>query len=101
MRIGFSDKNWVGIGLKWVRLVISPFVWSGHQRDAGPLFLNTEGNKGNEGKTGTEIKIRKAGKQEKMKTSNSKPQTPGAQTPTVAGDDGNDLLFITRDFNST
>jgi hypothetical protein len=26
------------------------------------LFLNTEGNEGNEGKTGTEIKIRKAGK---------------------------------------
>ena len=83
--------------LNWVRLVISPFVWSGHQRDAGPLFLNTEGN---EGKTGTGIKIRKAGKQERMKTSSSKPQAPGAQTPTVAGDDGNDLLFITRDFSS-
>jgi hypothetical protein len=82
--------------LNWVRLVISPFVWSGHQRDAGPLFLNTEGN---EGKTGTEIKIRKAGKQERVKTSNSTTQAPVAQTPTAAGDDGNDLLFITRDFN--
>jgi len=59
-----------------------------------PLFLNTEGN---EGKTGTGIKIRKAGKQERMKTSNSKLQTPGAQTPTVADDDL--YLFITRDFN--
>jgi hypothetical protein len=58
------------------------------------LFLNTEGNGGNEGKTGTEIKIRKAGKQERMKTSNSKPQ---AQTPTVADDDI--YLFITSDFN--
>ena len=63
-----------------------------------PLFLNTEGDKGNEGKTGTEIKIRKAGKQERMKTSNSKPQAPSVQTPTVA-DDEVYLLFITRDFN--
>ena len=62
-----------------------------------PLFLNTEGNEGNEGKTETEIKIRKAGKQERMKTSNSKLQTPGAQTPTAADDDI--YLFITRDFN--
>jgi hypothetical protein len=84
--------------LNWVRLVISPFVWGSHEP---ALFLNTEGNEGNEGKTGTEIKIRKAGKQERMKTSNSKPQAPSVQTPTVAGDDGNDLLFITRDFNST
>ena len=78
------------------------FLWAAvNQRDAGPLFLNTEGNKGNEGKTGTEIKIRKAGKQERIKTSNSKPQAPGAQTPTVAGDDGHARSFITRDFNST
>jgi hypothetical protein len=63
-----------------------------------PPFLNTEGN---EEETGTEIKIRKAGKQERIKTSNSKPQAPGAQTPTVAGDAGHDILFITRDFNST
>ena len=80
--------------LNWVRLVISPFVWAGHQRDAGPLFLNTEGN---EGKTGTEIKIRKAGRQERIKTSNSKPQAPVVQTPTVADDEV--YLFITRDFN--
>jgi len=59
-----------------------------------PLFLNTEGN---EGKTGTGIKIRKAGKQERLKTSNSKPQAPGVQTPTVADDDI--YVFITRDFN--
>jgi hypothetical protein len=31
-------------------------------RHQSPLFLNTEGNKGNEGKTETEIKIRKTGK---------------------------------------
>jgi hypothetical protein len=48
-----------------------------------PLFLNTEGN---EGKTGTEIKIRKAGKQERIKISNSEPQASGVQTPTVADD---------------
>ena len=59
-----------------------------------PLFLNTEGN---EGKTGTEIKIRKAGRQERIKTSNSKPQAPVVQTPTVADDEV--YLFITRDFN--
>jgi hypothetical protein len=59
-----------------------------------PLFLNTEGN---EGKTEAEIKIRKAGKQERVKTSDSKPQAPGAQTPTVADDDV--YIFITRDFN--
>ena len=88
--------------LNWVRLVISPFFGATmNQRDTRPLFLNTEGNEGNEGKTGTGIKIRKAGKQESMKTSNSKSQALGGQTPTVAGDDGNDLLFITRDFNST
>jgi hypothetical protein len=62
-----------------------------------PLFVNTEGNEENEGKTGTEIKIRKAGKLEWMRTSNSKPQVPGAQTPTAADDDI--YLFITRDFN--
>jgi hypothetical protein len=62
-----------------------------------PLFLNTEGNKGNEGKTGTGIKIKKAGRQERVKISNSKPQAPGVQTPTVADDDL--YLFITRDFN--
>ena len=62
-----------------------------------PLFLNTEGNEANEGKTGTGIKIRKAGRQEWVKTSDSKPQAPGAQTPTVADDDV--YLFITRDFN--
>ena len=77
------------------------FLWAAinqrDQRDAGPLFLNTEENEENEGKTGTEIKIRKAGTQERMKTSNSKPQAPGAQTPTVADDDI--YLFITRDFN--
>jgi len=59
-----------------------------------PLFLNTEGN---EGKTGAGIKIRKAGRQERVKTSDSKPQAPGAQTPTVADDEI--YLFITRDFN--
>ena len=69
------------------------FFLSGH----GPLFLNTEGNGGNEGKTGTGIKIRKAGRQERVKTSDSKPQAPGVQTPTVADDDL--YLFITRDFN--
>jgi hypothetical protein len=68
-----------------------------NQHIAGSLFLNTEGNEGNEVKTGTEIKIRKVGKQERMKTSNSKPQAPSAQTPTVADDVIN--LFITRDFN--
>ena len=84
--------------LNWVRLVISPFFGAAmNQRDTGPLFLNTEGNEGNEGKTGTEIKIRKAGKLEWMRTSNSKPQVPGAQTPTVADDDI--YLFITRDYN--
>jgi hypothetical protein len=41
------------------------------------LFLNTEGNEGNEGKTRTGIKIRKAGRQERVKTSDSKPQAPG------------------------
>jgi hypothetical protein len=66
-------------------------------RHRGPLFLNTEGNGGNEGKTGTEIKMRRAGKQERMKISNSKPQAPDAQTPTVADDDI--YFFITRDFN--
>jgi hypothetical protein len=60
-----------------------------------PLFLNTEVNKGNEGKTGTGIKIRKAGRQERVKTSDSKPQAPDVQTPTVADDDL--YLFITRD----
>ena len=81
--------------LNWVRLVISPFFGAAlNQRETGPLFLNTEGN---EGKTGTEIKIRKAGKQERMRTSNSKPQAPGAQTPTVADDDI--YLIITHDFN--
>ena len=60
-----------------------------------PLFLNTEGN---EGKAGAEIKIRKAGKQERMSTSKSKLRTPGAQIPTVADDDI--YLFITRDFNT-
>jgi hypothetical protein len=49
--------------------------------------------------TGTEIKIRKAGKQERMKTSDSKPQAPGVQTPTVADDEV--YLFITRDFIMT
>ena len=62
-----------------------------------PLFLNTEGNEGNEGKTEAEIKIRKAGKLEWMRTSNSNPQAPSAQSPTVADDDK--YLFITRDFN--
>ena len=62
-----------------------------------PLFLNTEGNEANEGKTGTGIKIRKAGRQERVKTSDSKPHAPSAQTPTVADDDI--YLFITRDFN--
>jgi hypothetical protein len=52
---------------------------------------------GNEGKTGTEIKIRKAGRQERTKTSNSKPQASAAQTPIVAGDDDDIYLFITRD----
>ena len=61
-----------------------------------PLFLNTEGN---EGKTGTGIKIRKAGKQERMKTSNSKPQVPSVQTPTVADDEV--YLFITREYDSS
>jgi hypothetical protein len=74
------------------------FLWAAinqrDQLDAGPLFLNTEEN---EEKTGTEIKIRKAGTQERMKTSNSQPQGPGAQTPTVADDDL--YLFITRDFS--
>ena len=84
--------------LNWVRLVISPFFGATmNQRDTGPLFLNTEGNEGNEGKTGTGIKIRKAGKQERMKTSNTKHQVPGTQTPTVADDDI--YLFITRDFS--
>ena len=32
-----------------------------------------------------------------VKTSDSKPQAPGVQTPTVADDDL--YLFITRDFN--
>ena len=77
------------------------FLWAAmnqrDQRDAGPLFLNTEGNEGNEGKTETEIKIRRAGKQEMIKTSNSKPQAPSAQTPIVADDDI--YLFITSDFN--
>jgi hypothetical protein len=62
------------------------------------LFLNTEGNEGNEGKPGTGIRIRKAGKQERMKTSDSKPQAPGAQTPTGADDDL--YLFITREYDS-
>jgi hypothetical protein len=59
-----------------------------------PLFLNTEGN---EGKTGAGIKIRKAGRQERVKTSDSKPKAPGVRTPTFADDDM--YLFITRDFN--
>ena len=70
------------------------FLWAAMNQ---PLFLNTEGNEENEEKTGTEIKIRKAGKQERMRTSNSKPQVPGARTPTVADDDI--YLFITRDYN--
>jgi hypothetical protein len=85
--------------LNWVRLVISPFVWAGHQRDAGPLFLNTEGNEGNEGKTGTGIKIRKVGRQERVKTSNSKPQASSVQTPTVADDEV--YLFITREYDTS
>ena len=60
-----------------------------------PLFLNTGGNEANEGKTGTGIKIRKAGRQERVKTSDSKPQVPDVQTPTVAEDDL--YLFITCD----
>ena len=28
MRIGFSDKNWVRIGLNWVRLVVFVFLTS-------------------------------------------------------------------------
>jgi hypothetical protein len=70
------------------------FLWAAINQ---PLFLNTEGNEGNEGKTEAEIKIRKAGKQERIKTSNSQPQAPVVQTPTVA--DGDVYLFITRDFN--
>jgi hypothetical protein len=66
-------------------------------RHRGPLFLNTEGNEGNEGKTGTGIKIRKAGRQEWVKTFDSKPQAPGVQTPTVADDDL--YLLITGNFN--
>jgi hypothetical protein len=75
-------------------LVISLFFGAAMNQ---PLFVNTEGNEGNEGKTGTEIKIRKAGKLEWMRTSHSKPQVPGAQTPTAADDDI--YLFITRDYN--
>ena len=48
-------------------------------------------------KTGVGNKIRKAGRQERIKTSNSKPQAPVVQTPTVADDEV--YLFITRDFN--
>ena len=66
-------------------------------RHQGPLFLNTEGNEGNEGKPGTGIRIRKAGRQERMKTFDFKPHALGVQTPTVA-EDGL-YLFITHDFN--
>jgi hypothetical protein len=62
------------------------------QHDAEPPFLNTEGNKENEEKAGTGIKIRKAGKHENIQL-----QTPSDQTPTVLDD--NIYLFITCDFN--
>jgi hypothetical protein len=68
------------------------FFWAGLNQ---PPFLNAEGNEENEGKTGTGIKIRKAGRQEWVKTFDFKPQAPGVQTPTVEDDDL--YLFITRD----
>jgi hypothetical protein len=72
----------------WVRLVV--FVFSSVTLDS--LFLSTEENGGNEAKTGTGIKIRKAGEDENIQF-----QASGAQTPTVVDD--NIYLFITRDFN--
>jgi hypothetical protein len=99
--MGFSDKNWVGIGLNWVRfhflkkakLVKSSMFERGFaffelgsfshfcvfcQRDAGPNFLTTDGHR--------------------HRSPSPRLRRDGGFAP-VRGEDGHGRSFITRDFN--
>jgi hypothetical protein len=109
MRIGFSDKNWVRIGLNWVRLVVFVFLTSpssfwGAQPprlsfDAPPrrtLLPPRRENAKPGHATGTGIKIRKAGRQERAEGPNFKRQTPGVHISMVE-----ECSFITREYDSS